>query len=235
MIIDINHPAYQMKYRAMWHGRFNGAYYYSKEIGKFIIPNIKTDRNWVTINIPPFAADHSIVFIHNNRNSGERYEWLSQFKDLILIIGVPETKELVKHLGKVVYLPLPINVNEVLSYKKEHDKDTCYAGRGEKFIGCDVSGDPVCDLPREQMLEKMSHYKNVYAVGRTAIEAKLLGANILQYDPRFLTTDRWTAIDYDGAIKLLQLALDDVEAGADYIDCTKYDFYDELVIDGELR
>ena len=47
-------------------GRHNGAYYYSVEICKNIIPKIKTKRNWVTINIPPVGKDHSIVFIHNN-------------------------------------------------------------------------------------------------------------------------------------------------------------------------
>lgn len=232
MIIDYQHPAYQMKYRAMYGsiGKYNGAYYYSKEIREFLIPKVKTDRNWVTINIPGFAADHSIVFIHNNIDSADRYGWLSKYHDLVLVVGVPETASKVAHLGKTVYLPLPINEAEVAQYKCEKDKEVCYAGRGKKFIGKKVDGDPICDVPREVMLERMAHYKKCYAVGRTAIEAKILGCEILPYDPRFQSVDIWKALPYEGAAKLLQRALDDIEAGADHIDCTKYDFYESLLI-----
>ena len=211
MIIDYRHPAYQMKYRAMWQGRYNGAYYYSKEIRELLIPRIKTDRNWVTINIPGFAADHSIVFIHNNVDSAERYGWLSKYKDLVLVVGVPETAEKVAHLGKTVYLPLPIDEANVALYKRPHDRDVAYAGRGKKFIGKKVEGDPICDLPREEMLEKMSHYKRIYAVGRTAIEAKILGAEILPYDSRFPSVDIWKVFTYDDAVKLLQEKLDEID------------------------
>lgn len=212
MIIDTNHPAYQMKYRAMWRGRYNGAYYYSKEIGEFIIPNIRTDRNWVTINIPPFAADHSIVFIHNNIDSEKRYGWLAEYKDLVLVVGVPETASKVAHLGKTVYLPLPINEADVAQYKCEKDKEVCYAGRGKKFVGKQVDGDPICDLPREEMLARMAHYKKCYAVGRTAIEAKILGCEILPYDPRFPSVDVWKVFTYDDAVEYLQKELDEIDS-----------------------
>lgn len=211
MIIDTNHPAYQMKYRAMWHGRFNGAYYYSKEIGEFIIPNIKTDRNWVTINVPPFAADHSIVFIHNNIFPS-RYDWLSQYKDLVLVCGVPETCEKVKHLGKTIYLPLPIDVEYVKSFRCEKDKDTCYAGRARKFAQYILDGDPICDVPREEMLARMAHYKKCYAVGRTAIEAKLLGCEVLPYDERFPDPSIWQPFTYEDAVNVLQKKLDEIDS-----------------------
>ena len=45
--------------------KFNGAYYYSKEIVENIIPHVRTNYNWVTININK-SLPHSIVFIHNN-------------------------------------------------------------------------------------------------------------------------------------------------------------------------
>lgn len=230
MIIDYQHPAYQMKHRAMWRGQYNGAYYYSKEIRELLIPRIKTDRNWVTINIKGFAADHSIVFVHNNLHV-DHYDWLKQYNDLILIVGVPDTAPKVKHLGKVIYLPLPIDVEEVLSYKREeHDRDTAYAGRSAKFRGCRIGGDCICDLPRDEMLEQMSHYKKIYAVGRTAIEARLLGAQILTYDPRYPQPSIWKAISYEGAYRLLQRAIDDIEAGSSYIDCTKYDSYESFLV-----
>ena len=49
MIIDHTHP----EYLRLANGDFNnGAYHYSKEIVKNIIPLVNTDRNWMTINIP---------------------------------------------------------------------------------------------------------------------------------------------------------------------------------------
>lgn len=211
MIIDYQHPAYQMKHRAMWRGQYNGAYYYSKEIREFLIPKVKTDRNWVTINIKGFGADHSIVFIHNNKHP-KNYDWMSKYHDLVLVVGVPETAEKVAHLGKTIYLPLPIDEANVALYKIPHDRDVAYAGRGRKFVGMKVEGDPICDLPREEMLEKMSHYKRIYAVGRTAIEAKILGAEILPYDPRFPDPSVWKVFTYDDAAKYLQQKLDEIDS-----------------------
>lgn len=211
MIIDYRHPAYQMKHRAMWAGRYNGAYYYSKEIRKLLIPRIKTDRNWVTINIPGFAADHSIVFVHNNLHP-DHYDWLAKYHDLVLVVGVPETAEKVAHLGKTIYLPLPIDEVNVAQYKCEKDKEVCYAGRGKKFVGKKVSGDPICDLPREEMLTKMAHYKKCYAVGRTAIEAKILGCEVLPYDERFPDPSIWQPFTYEQAAASLQQALDEIDS-----------------------
>ena len=210
MIIDYLHPAYQMKHRAMWRGQYNGAYYYSKEIREFLIPKIKTGRNWVTINIKGFGADHSIVFIHNNLHP-QNYDWLSKFKDLILVCGVESTCDKVQHLGTPIYMPLPIDEDYVKSFICEKDKDTCYAGRGSKFKGCEVEGDPICDLPREEMLARMAHYKKCYAVGRTAIEAKILGCEVLPYDPRFPDSSIWQPFTYDDAVKYLQKKLDEID------------------------
>lgn len=210
MIIDYQHPAYQMRRRGMAGGRYNGAYYYSKEIREFLIPNIKTDRNWITINIPGFGIDHSIVFIHSNKYP-EHYDWLAQYHDLILVVGAPETASKVAHLGKTVYLPLPVNKALVERYRASQDKDLCYAGRSSKFRGLKVSGDPLCDLPREELLSKMAHYKRVYAVGRTAIEAKILGLEVLPYDPRFPSPDIWKVFTYEDAIPYLQEKLDEID------------------------
>ena len=213
MIIDYQHPAYQMKYRAMYggNGKYNGAYYYSKEIRELLIPKIKTDRNWVTINIPGFGADHSIVFVHNNLAT-DHYDWMAKYKDLVLVVGVPETASKVAHLGKTVYLPLPIDKANVAQYIVEKDKEVCYAGRGRKFVGKKVEGDPICDVPREEMLERMAHYKKCYAVGRTAIEAKILGCEILPYDPRFPDPSVWKVFTYDDAAKVLQKELDAIDS-----------------------
>lgn len=66
MIIDHTSKSYLERWNALGANRFNGAYYYSKEIVENIIPRVKTDRNWITINAyNNEGIDHSIVFMHN--------------------------------------------------------------------------------------------------------------------------------------------------------------------------
>ena len=208
MIIDHNHKFYKRKWGLAGEARYNGAYYYSQEIVENIIPKIKTDRNWVTINIPGACVDHSIVFIHNNVDPG-RYEWLKNFKDLILVCGVPETCNLVKNLGTPVYLPLSIDIEYVKSFKTKKTKDTAYAGRSDKKTDEIPKGtDLIEGLNRFEFLKAMAPYKKIYGVGRVALEAKVLGCEILPYDPRFPDPSIWTVYDNSEVIDLLQKAID---------------------------
>ena len=209
MIIDHTHPLYRQTYAMLGANRYNGAYYYSKEICERIIPNVVTDYNWMTINVPGAGCDHMIVFIHNNKNP-KYYEWLSKFKDLILICGVPETVPKMEYLGRAIYLPLSINVDEVQRYKTEKTKETAFAGRKAKHrdIKLPADIDFLQGIPRDRLLKEMAQYKKIYAVGRTAIEAKALGCEILPYDPRFPDVDRWKVIDNLEAAKMLQEELD---------------------------
>lgn len=57
----------------------------------------------------------------------------------------------------------------------------------------------------------MANYKEVYAVGRTAIEAKALGCRIRAYDPRFPDTKRWKVVDNLEAAKRLQKEIDKID------------------------
>ena len=184
--------------------KYNGAYYYSKEICERIIPNVETDYNWVTINIQE-GFDHSIVFIHNNLHP-ESFDWLKEYKDLILVCGIPETAERMKYLGRTIYLPLSINVAEVEKYKCEKTKDTAFAGRKskrkDKYLGKGI--DYLENIPREALLSRMAEYRNIYAVGRTAIEAACLGCKILPYDDRFPDPSIWKVVDNLEAAKMLQ-------------------------------
>lgn len=208
MIIDHTHPIY----RAAWtesRQKWNGAYYYSIEIVKYFIPAIKTDRSWVTVNVPGIGADHAIVFIHNNKMAPKVYDWLRRYDDLILVCGVPETCEKVKEYGTPIYLPLSVNVDEVIRYKCEKDRDTAFAGRRVKRAGVPLEGiDFLENIPREELLSEMAHYQKVYAVGRTAIEARVLGCEILPYDNRYPDPSIWEVVDTKDAIKLLQRELD---------------------------
>lgn len=212
MIIDHNNLRYQRIRENAGANMYNGAYYYSREIVKNIIPNVKTDRNWITINVQGAGCNHAIVFIHNNLHP-EKYEWLQQygFKDLILVCGVESTCKLVKHLGTPVYLPLSIDLEYMERFKSiEKTKDTAFAGRKAKTAMGDLPGDIdyLYGMKRVHLLKRMAEYRNIYAVGRTAIEAKTLGCKVLPYDDRFPDPDIWRVLDNREAAKILQQKLD---------------------------
>lgn len=221
MIIDHNHPSYRTRWNSMGSGQYNGAFYYSKEIIKNIIPNVDTDRNWVTVNIPQknhepqfgfCGVDHAIVFIHNNLNP-ENYNWLRKYNDLILVCGIPETVEKVSHLGKAIYLPLSVDVEFVKRFERPKTKGAAFVGRaskrGEHSFPQGVAF--IEGLPREKLLENMAEYREVYAVGRTAIEAKVLGCKVLPYDERFPDTDRWEILDNKDAARVLQEKINQID------------------------
>lgn len=189
----------------------SGALLYSQEIVKYFIPNIKTDRNWVTINLAGHCYDHSIVFIHNNLTP-ELYEWLKDFDDLILVCSQPETMDKVKEYGYPIYVPLSIPVEEVKKHYTKKTKSRAYAGRKDKYASRNARNcDRLEDLEHEELLKKMAEYYSVYAVGRTALEAKVLGCRIVPYDPRYPDISRWQVIDSMEAVGILQRELNKAE------------------------
>lgn len=212
MIINHNHHRYVDKLRRTGNSRFNGAYYYSCEICKYIIPAVKTDRSWITVNVKGLGADHAIVFIHNNLHP-ENYDWLSRFNDLILVCGIPETVSKVKHLGKAIYLPLSVKVSEIEPYRAAERKGTAFAGRKTKRKGYSFPADTefIEGLERRKFLSRLAQFENVYAVGRTAIEAMVLGCRILPYDDRFPDPDIWQIVDSSEAAKMLQTQIDIID------------------------
>lgn len=221
MIYDHDHPWYRARWKHSGLNRYNGAYYYSKEIIRNIIPRVKTDRSWVTVNIPVqnrvpqferCAEDHSIVFIHNNLNP-ENYDWLSKYDDLILVCGIPETMEKVDHLGTPIYLPLSIDLEEVRRHIRPKTKWTAFVGRKSKMQDIEFPSDVdlVHGMERDLLLDTMAEYRRVYAVGRTAIEAVALGCEILPYDERFPDVDRWKVLDNKEASVILQKELDKID------------------------
>ena len=192
----------------------NGANIYSQLICKYFVPNIKTTRNWVTINVGR-AADHSIVFIHSNLNTLKKYNYLKKYKDLILVCSQPSTCRAVENLGKVIYLPLSIDVDYVKSFSNHvHDKEVCYAGRRTKN-GCDELErkrvEFLSDISHEDLLRRMGHYRYVYTVGLTALEAKVLGCNVLPYDSRYPDPSVWVVRDIKLMIPEFQRLLDRLE------------------------
>jgi len=214
MIYDHTSEAYQEMLSRLNVDRYNGAYYYSKEIVKNIIPNVKTDRAWVTINNPGQCEDGAIVFIHNNLYP-EIYSWLRCYKDLILVCGVPSTCKKVEHLGRAIYLPLSVDVLYVAQFRTEKTKKRAFVGRSEKRRGREFlpGTDFLEAMPRKELLKALAEYEEVYAVGRCAIEAKVLGCRILPYDPRFPDVDFWEVVDNREAAQMLRLQLDRIDGG----------------------
>lgn len=218
MIIDHTNPLYVKKRNAMSQdGKYNGAYYYSKEIVKNIIPNVKTDRNWITIRLPEMTVhpDHSIIFIHNNRNPNY-YSYLKNYKDCILVCSLPTTAENLRFFGKTIYLPLSVDVKQVEKYRvKEKTLDKAYAGRKLKLsyfnnrVPKDV--EVLSGMPQSKLLREMAKYKTIYASGRTAIQAKILGCNVLPHETNFPDSSVWKVIDNRESAKMLQKMLDEID------------------------
>lgn len=210
--ITHEHPLYRLRWSTSGKNRYNGAYYYSQEIVENIIPRIETDRNWITVNVEGVGCDHAIVFVHNN-NYPEHYEWLKRYKDIILVCGVPETVDKVKHIGRAIYLPLSIDVDYVKQFETEKTKDAAYVGRPSKKRGtCLPDGiDYLEGMKRDDLLRAMAEYKTVYAVGRCALEAMALGCEIKPYDPRYPDVSIWKVIDNKDAAEILQKELDQID------------------------
>ena len=191
----------------------NGAHIYSELICKYIIPNVKTERNWVTINVNK-CLDNSIVFIHSNINTAKKYAYLKDYKNLILVCSQPSTCRAVENFGKAIYLPLGVDINYVKCFSNIHDKEICYAGRRTKN-GCDELArrrvEFLSDIPHEELLRRMAHYRYVYAVGLTAIEAKILGCNVLPYDSRYPDPSVWVVRDIKQNAAILQKLIDKLD------------------------
>ena len=192
----------------------NGAYYYSKDIVENIIPLVKTDRHWITIMVGKKCLDHSIYFIHNNLYP-YKYNFIKNYKDVIVVSGTPETARRCRNLGYSFYLPLSVDVEYIKKFKTKKTKDVCYAGRRCKIYSNLVPKEVprIGGIEHDELLKEIAKYRKVYAVGRTAIEAKILGCEVLPYDPRFPDPEVWQILDNKDAAKMLQTFIDEVEHG----------------------
>lgn len=210
--VDWTNPAYKKRWMNSGQNRYNGAYYYAREIKELMMPRIETQRPWVLVNQPGECFDGAIVFIHNNMHP-KRYEWLSAYCDLILVCGVPDTVRKVRHLGHAAYLPLSIDVRECERHRRPKDKGRAYVGRKSKRAGCRFA--PDVDIlegkERSRLLDEMARYREVYAVGRCAIEARVLGCEVLPYDERYPDPSLWRVRDTLEMVPILQGIIDKVD------------------------
>ena len=204
-------PEYEAKRNLMAGGKYNGAYYYSKEIVENIIPNVRTDRNWVTINVPGYGFDNAIVFIHSNIDPIGPYMWLRNYKNLVLVCSKREVAETCKRFGRTIYLPLSVDVEYVSEFKYDGKRDPrpCYVGNRwgykaqdlRKYLPKDCVS--YSNMPREDILTNMARHSKVYAVGRCAIEALVLGCELGMCDSRYPDPSVWKILDNKDAAKML--------------------------------
>lgn len=226
-IIDTENPNY-IAYCKMYHqknrGHFNGAYYYSKEIVKNIIPNVITDRDWDTLGMKFIRTNnHSIVFLHHNLNHEKVYHWLRGYRDLVLVCSTQLTYDWAKTVigCHAVYLPLSIDMEYVRQFQAEKTKDACYAGNLWSFKKKDIeryvpegTDFPPKNIPREELLRFIAPYRICYAIGRSAMEAKALGCEVKNCDSRYYGVE-WPVLDNKEAASLLQETLDQIDGPHD--------------------
>ena len=119
---------------------------------------------------------------------------------------------------KAVTLDYSVNVNPLglpPAVKKALTEDLTYAERypdiecralkaalAKRYDLPDMKVDCIMNLRREELLFQMAAYESVYAVGRTAIEAKILGCNVLP-TKRFPDPERWEIMDNLQAAEIL--------------------------------
>lgn len=221
IIVGVNNMQYRGYRKTFCNGgQHNGAYYYADELERNIVPLVKTDRNWDLLGMK-FVPHHrhSIVFLHHNVSFDKTYGYLKKFDDLVLVASSWLTYARAQDAGfKVIFLPLSIDVDYVSQFKTKKTKKACYAGNRWKFkekdlakyLPKDIDLSPA-DLPREELLKFIAPYKKCYAVGRCALEAKVLGCEIGVCDSRYPDPKFWKVLSNRDAAKILQSELDKID------------------------
>lgn len=192
----------------------NGAYYYAMEINARIIPKIKTERNWVLLNVPGCCWDNSIVFIHNNKNP-ERYFWMKDYKNLILVCSSLKTLQFMAEMFPrfhSIFIPLNVDIEYVKQFRVPYKtKNIAYFGRMEKFPeNWNDTIDKLYSSDRESLLREVAKYKTVYAIGRCAIEAKILGCKVLSHPGEYENVE-FEVYDNEEIIPKLQRLLNEID------------------------
>lgn len=219
---DYNNANYlALRNQLEFSGRYNGAWYYSHSICDKIAPLVKTNRKIDSIGkLACGCEDGAIVFIHANTNVESNYEWLGRFNDLILVSNNDATTKILANefpQHHAITLPVSVDIEEVLTHKHPKEHKACYAGNLWGFKLEDVKKyvpeeyPRFSNIPRDDLLDIISTYEDVYAVGITAVEAKVLGCNIKVCDSRFPDPEYWQVLDCKDAAKILQEKIDEID------------------------
>lgn len=223
LIIDHTHPEYEAirSYANKFRGKYNGCWYYSQEIVKNIIPNVKTKRGWNTVGRELTGMqDGMIVFLHDNATTWN-YGWLKKYKDLVLVCSSEFTRNSVIYSGHTVLLPMSIDTEYVKQFKvKRKTKETCFVGnwwvREQMTIpSASITGkvDFLSNLPREKLLKEVAKYKRAYAIDRCAMECLTLGCELLPLPTRYHCDNVGKVVDNREVAEMLQKELDKLDGG----------------------
>lgn len=225
MIIDHNHPEYIERRKKLGNGKYNGCYYYSKEIVDNIIPLVKTKRDWNTIGRDVEGMHNGmIVFLHDN-STPWNYDWLKNYDDLVLVCSSQYTMDSVKYWGHTILLPMSIDTEYVKKFRvKEKTKETCFVGnvwvknsvRVSPYThstGIPGKVDFFSSLPREELLKEVAKYKCGFAIDRCAQELLCLGVELLPLETRYGCDNIGRLLDNRDAAKMLQAELDKIDGG----------------------
>lgn len=216
------HPGYIKRRQETGSGKYNGCYYYSKEIVENIIPNVKTKRDWNTVGRELEGMhDGMIVFLHDN-STPWHYYWLKNYNDLVLVCSSEFTAESVKFSGHVVLLPMSIDTEYVKKFRAKKTKGTCFVGNvwvknniralpAELRVPGKV--DSFSSLPRTKLLKELAKYRRAYAIDRCAQEAKVLGCELLPLLTRYSVDNVGEVLDSRDAAKILQRELNKIDGG----------------------
>ena len=154
------------------------------------------------------------MFAHNLFDFAEKYAYTFDYPDVVYIACTPEHQAEIQACGKrAIFLPLSVDVGYVSQFRREKTKDTAFVGRTfwREGVGFPDGTDLLEMLPREELLARMAEYRRVYAVSRCAIEAKVLGCEVLPYHPMFPNPDFWRVLDSKDAAGILQVELDKID------------------------
>lgn len=217
---DTNYESYKRIFHPKGSGVHNGAYYYSQEIVKNIIPYVETNRPWDTMGMKFLrSADHAIVFLHHCLSWDRVYTWLDKYKDQIFICSTKPTYDWAKSKGKkAIFLPLSIDIDYVKQFKTKKTKQACYAGNRWAFKRKDENENipdyvdfPPPNMPREEMLKWIAEYREIYAIGRCALEGMALGCEVKPFYHVYPDPSYWKLLDNKDAAKILQSELDKID------------------------
>lgn len=168
---------------------------------------------------PVKSLDHAIVFIHHNVEMDRVYPWLDRYKDQVYVVSAQHVYDWAVEKGKkAILLPLSVDVEYVKQFKTKKTKGTCYAGNRWKFKRKDEDRNipygvdfPPDNIPREELLKFIAPYKDLYAIGRCAIEGLILGCKIHPFYWRYPDPNYWKILDNKDAAKILQRELDKID------------------------
>ena len=217
MIIDHNHPGYLEIRNKSKKGKNNGCWFYSNEIVNNIIPNVKTWRGWNTVGRElDGMEDHMIVFLHDNAYPWN-YDWLKNYKDLVLVCSSKYTLDSVIYSGHTILLPMSVDTEYVKKFRTKKTKDTCFVGNEwvKDNTSTKIPEDVVYlrNMPREKLLTELAKFRNAYCIDRCAIEAAVLDCNLLEIETAYSCDNVGSILDNRDAAKILQKELDELDKG----------------------